>query len=86
MHITFDVRAEGNIPGSFRTKAAGIKYFSPPGRDISRLVREFCDWFNSELLNVHPLLRACLAHYHLSLLHPSATETDERQEALKPPY
>ncbi len=70
MHITFDVRTEGNIPGSFRTKAADIKYFAPPERDITRLVKEFCDWFNTELKSVHPLIRACLAHYHLSLIHP----------------
>ncbi|MCD8491190.1 MAG: Fic family protein, partial [Geovibrio sp.] len=54
----------------FRTKAADIKYFAPPERDIARLVKEFCDWFNTELKSVHPLIRACLAHYHLSLIHP----------------
>lgn len=71
MHITFDVRAEGNIPGSFRTKAADIKYFSPPEKDIAKLIKEFCDWFNSdEIKSVHPLIRACLAHYHLNLIHP----------------
>ncbi|QAR34155.1 Fic family protein [Geovibrio thiophilus] len=70
MHITFDVRTEGNIPGSFRTKSADIKYFRPPEKDIAKLIKEFCDWFNTELRSAHPLIRACLAHYHLSLLHP----------------
>jgi Fic family protein len=71
MHITFDIRAEGNIPGSFRNRPADIRYFAPPSTNISRIMERFTDWFQSdEIRSLHPLARAVLAHYHVNLIHP----------------
>jgi Fic family protein len=39
--------------------------------DIERLMREFIDWMNSDdLINEHLFVRAALAHYYYSLIHP----------------
>jgi Fic family protein len=39
--------------------------------DIETLMREFTQWINSEeVLNLDPVMRAALAHYHFGLIHP----------------
>ncbi|ACF10533.1 filamentation induced by cAMP protein Fic [Chlorobaculum parvum NCIB 8327] len=77
--ITSGLPYEDNIPGTYRNgmvkigdKAHGGIY-TPPKiiEDIEMLMREFIDWINSdELLNEHVFVRAALAHYHFSLIHP----------------
>ena len=78
-HITFDLTYNGNIPGVYRNgevrvgdKAHGGEYRPPKIiEDIEMLMREFIDWMNSdELINEHVFVRAALAHYHFSLIHP----------------
>ncbi|WP_022852087.1 Fic family protein [Limisalsivibrio acetivorans] len=70
-HITFDVRREGNIPGCYRTKPADFKHFEPPKSNIPELMRGLTSWFNSpEIKELHPVLRAAAAHYHISMIHP----------------
>lgn len=47
--------------------------YKPPKlyEDVTLLMREYIKWINSrQLLRIHPLLRASLAHYHFSLIHP----------------
>jgi Fic family protein len=78
-HITFDLTYNGNIPGVYRNgevrvgdKAHGGIY-TPPKiiEDVEMLMREFIGWINSDdLVNEHVFVRAALAHYHFSLIHP----------------
>ncbi|HHE31722.1 MAG TPA: Fic family protein [Chlorobaculum parvum] len=77
--ITTGLPYEDNIPGTYRNgmvkvgdKAHGGIYIPPKIiEDVQMLMREFIDWINSdELLNEHVFVRAALAHYHFSLIHP----------------
>ncbi|NTW55365.1 MAG: Fic family protein [Chlorobaculum sp.] len=77
--ITNGLPYEDNIPGTYRNgmvkvgdKAHGGIY-TPPKiiEDVEMLMREFIDWIdNDELVNEHVFVRAALAHYHFSLIHP----------------
>lgn len=77
--ITDGLTAQGNIPGQYRNilvevgdKDHGGKY-TPPKilADIKTLMSAFISWMNSStILQLHPLIRAALAHYHLGLIHP----------------
>jgi Fic family protein len=77
--ITNGLPYEDNIPGVYRNgmvkvgdKAHGGIY-TPPKiiEDVEMLMREFIDWINSgDLLNENAFVRAALAHYHFSLIHP----------------
>lgn len=78
-HITSGLPYEDNIPGAYRNgevkvgdKAHGGEYRPPKIiEDVEMLMREFTGWINSdELLNEHVFVRAALAHYHFSLIHP----------------
>jgi Fic family protein len=47
--------------------------YTPPKiiEDVEMLMREFIDWINSDdLINEQVFVRAALAHYHFSLIHP----------------
>lgn len=78
-HITYELPYEDNIPGTYRNgmvkvgdKAHGGIY-TPPKiiEDVEMLMREFIDWINSdEIINENVFVRAALAHYHFSLIHP----------------
>ena len=78
-HITYELPYEDNIPGTYRNgmvkvgdKAHGGIY-TPPKiiEDVEMLMREFIDWINSDgLVNENAFVRAALAHYHFSLIHP----------------
>ncbi len=77
--ITIGLPYEDNIPGVYRNgmvkvgdKAHGGIY-TPPKiiEDVEMLMREFIEWINSgDLLNENAFVRAALAHYHFSLIHP----------------
>ena len=77
--ITNGLPYEDNIPCTYRNgmvkvgdKAhGGIN--TPPKiiEDVEMLMREFIDWINSDgLVNENAFVRAALAHYHFSLIHP----------------
>lgn len=77
--ITSGLPYEDNIPGKYRNgmvrvgdKAHGGEYRPPKIiEDIEMLMREFIDWMNSdELINEHVFVRAAVAHFHFSLIHP----------------
>jgi Fic family protein len=70
---------KGNTPGCYRDKLVKVGserlggIYRPPSSldDIEQLMASFIDWINSdELINSSPFIRAALAHYHLSLIHP----------------
>ncbi|UWX57500.1 Fic family protein [Chlorobaculum sp. MV4-Y] len=77
--ITSGLPYEDNIPGTYRNgmvkvgdKAHGGIY-TPPKiiEDVEMLMREFIDWIDSDdLLSENVFVRAALAHYHFSLIHP----------------
>lgn len=78
-HITFNLPYKDNIPGTYRNGMVRVGdnahggIYTPPKiiEDIQKLMEEFIDWINSdELINSHVFVRAALAHYHLSLIHP----------------
>ena len=77
--ITDGLTTQGNIPGQYRNILVevgdidhGGKY-TPPKilEDIKTLMSAFISWLNSApILQLHPLIRAALAHYHVGLIHP----------------
>lgn len=77
--ITTGLPYENNIPGSYRNGMVKVGdnlhggIYTPPKiiEDIQKLMEEFIDWINSdELFNQNVFIRAALAHYHFSLIHP----------------
>jgi len=79
MEITQDLTNKGNTPGAYRDKLIKVGseehggIYRPPSNinDIENLMKSFIEWINSEeLLEGSPFIRAALAHYHLSLIHP----------------
>lgn len=79
--ITVDLGYKNNIPGKYRdhlVKVGDVEHggiYVPPKClvDIERLMKEYVAWINhDEILQLNPIIRAALAHYHLSLIHPFA--------------
>jgi Fic family protein len=77
--ITQDIEHEYNVPGQYRNHLVKVGdaehggVYTPPKMlaDIETLMREFTQWINSEeVLNLDPVMRAALAHYHFGLIHP----------------
>lgn len=74
----YRILAEEKI-GVFRTSQVVIKeegsgriIFEPPAWiEVNFLIEDFFNWFNSpESLEIHPILRAGIAHYILVAIHP----------------
>ncbi len=71
-----------NEPGMYRNETVGYTevgdeahggIYRPPRsfKDIQDLMRIYVEWVNSEeLVSQGPFVRAALAHYHFSLIHP----------------
>lgn len=77
--ITKDCENLENIPGQYRNRPVKVGdeehggIYIPPKilEDIKNLMSNFTEWINSkEVLNEDASIRACLAHYHLALIHP----------------
>ena len=77
--ITHDIEHEYNVPGQYRNHLVKVGdaehggVYTPPQvlTDIQTLMKEFTRWINSEeILNLDPVIRAALAHYHFGLIHP----------------
>jgi Fic family protein len=78
--ITINLDNKDNIPGVYRNhivkvgdeQHGGIN--TPPKilDDVKNLMKEFILWINSEEItkNIDPMIRACMAHYYLALIHP----------------
>ncbi|GIY86144.1 protein adenylyltransferase Fic [Caerostris extrusa] len=58
--------------GTFRRNQVFVgEYVPPPASEVEYLMEEFVDWFQPEnMLHIHPVKRAALAHYKLAHIHP----------------
>jgi len=77
--ITKDCENPENIPGQYRNRPVKVGdeehggIYIPPKilDDIKNLMSHFVEWMNSkDVLSEDISIRACLAHYHLALIHP----------------
>ena len=77
--ITDRLESETNIPGQYRNTKVIVGNQAHGGtnvpprifEDIKNLMEEFVSWINSqEILEMHPVFRACIAHLSLALIHP----------------
>jgi len=77
--ITEGIDYNRNFPGKYRNHEVKVgnkehgRIYTPPKfkKDIMNLMNELIRWLNSDdLLNLDPIMRAALAHYHLALIHP----------------
>lgn len=77
--ITKDCENPENIPGGYRNRPVKVGdeehggVYTPPKAfdDIKNLMISYIEWINSpDVMKEDPVIRACLAHYHLALIHP----------------
>ena len=77
--VTSSIEYENNIPGTYRdvkVKVGDREHggtYTPPKcyKDIQLLMEKYIEFINSEEINaLHPILRAAIAHYHFSKIHP----------------
>lgn len=77
--VTSGIEYENNIPGTYRdvkVKVGDREHggtYTPPKcyKDIQLLMEKYIEFINSEEINaLHPFLRAAIAHYHFSKIHP----------------
>lgn len=75
--LTDSLDINGSTPGTYRTKLVKVGseefggVYRPPVKDIDLFMAQFVEWINSEeMLTVSPFIRAALAHYQLSMIHP----------------
>ena len=70
-----------NVPGQYRHHKVVVGdaghggIYTPPKiyEDIAALMKEYVPWINGpDVMDLHPFIRAALAHYHLALIHPFA--------------
>lgn len=62
-----------NEPGVYRSHAVHVGNYVPPrsGEDISRLMAEFIEWFNTgPSRGWAPAIRAIVAHFYVISIHP----------------
>lgn len=75
--LTESINLMGNTPGIYRDKLVKVGseefggVYRPPVKDIDQRMAVFVEWINSEeMLALSPFIRAALAHYQLSMIHP----------------
>lgn len=77
--ITDSLESETNLPGQYRNAKVIVGNQAHGGtnippkifEDIKNLMEEFVLWINSkDILEMHPVFRACIAHLTLALIHP----------------
>ncbi|MFC1541320.1 Fic family protein [Candidatus Latescibacterota bacterium] len=70
---------DNNIAGKYRNRRVKVGdiahggVYTPPirNKDIKLLMKEFINFINSpEVLELNPVVRGALGHYHLALIHP----------------
>ena len=68
---------KGKLRGEYREAQNAIYdsatrkpvYFPPEAKDMAPLMKEFVAWLNKEK-DLHPLLKAAIAHYRFVVIHP----------------
>ncbi|MFH1715312.1 MAG: Fic family protein [Elusimicrobiota bacterium] len=79
--ITEGINYNNNSPGQYRNSKVYVNNEEHGGvdvppkiiEDIRNLMEQFISWINSEeMKSINPILRAGIAHYHLSRIHPFA--------------
>jgi Fic family protein len=76
--VTQESDESHNEPGKMRTFSVqvgspdmGGVHIGAPASDLSRMMNEYIEFINSKrLLDLHPVIRALLAHFFLTTLHP----------------
>ncbi len=77
--ITANINYELHEPGKYRNTPVKVGHsnyggvYSPPKclKDIKDLMNFFVSWINAEeIMNLGPMVRAALAHYHFATIHP----------------
>lgn len=77
--VTKNIKHEINLPGGYRNEDVKVGdkehggVYTPPKIliEIRQLMKEFILWINSdELTEIHPVIRAGLAHFYLGKIHP----------------
>ncbi len=71
-------REEASVPGKIRDHnvVVGNIYRPPDAKDVKKLLREFCNWMNSEdfksdQMSVHfAIIKAVIAHLYIAWIHP----------------
>ena len=63
--------SEALTPGAYRKGLNQVGKFTPPDQeDVPGLMRSFALWLRSEDEEIHPVIKAGLAHIHLIAIHP----------------
>ncbi len=58
-------------PGVYRKGQNTVGHFVPPDQgDVPALMREFTNWLRLDHEDVHPIVKAAIAHIHLVAIHP----------------
>ncbi len=75
--LTDGIDINGSTPGEYRNRLVKVGseelggVYRPPVKGIDTHMAQFIEWINSEeMLSVSPYIRAALAHYQLSMIHP----------------
>lgn len=77
--LTTGLNYRNNSPGNYRNEAVCVGndehggIYTPPKKldDVRNLMTEFIEWINcEEMLALDPMVRACVAHFHLAKIHP----------------
>jgi len=59
--------------GKYRTIAVGVGRFVPPPADqVSGLMREYLEWWNTQAENHSPIVSSAILHYRFEEIHPFA--------------
>jgi len=70
---TKNIDYHDNVPGKYRTHTVNVGTYIPPktGDEVSRLMKEFIQWFNhGALKSWDPIIRAIVAHFYVVSIHP----------------
>jgi len=69
--------------GRYRTMRVRVgSYLPPPPEDVSGLMFEFLEWWNTESLKLSPVLSSAIVHYRFEAIHPFADGNGRTGRAL----
>lgn len=69
--------------GRYRTMAVRVgRYIPPPPCDVSGLMRELLDWWNTKSRELTPVMSSAILHYRFEAIHPFADGNGRTGRAL----